>query len=37
MVEINVTEIFAKLRTKSDIINFFREQSKFFMVFNLNY
>ena len=30
MMEIDVSEIFAKLRTKNDIINFFREQSKNF-------
>ena len=28
MSEIDVSEIFQKLRTKNDIINFFREQSK---------
>ena len=27
MSEIDVSEIFQKLRTKNDVINFFREQS----------
>ena len=30
MMEIDMREIFAKLRTKNDILNFFLEQSKNF-------
>lgn len=30
MNEINTSEIFQKLRSREDIINFFREQSMFF-------
>lgn len=35
MKEIEVTEIFQKLRTKKDIQNFFREQSKPIILYNI--
>ena len=34
MSEIDVSEIFQKLRTKQDIKNFFREQSIYIMLYN---
>ena len=34
MVDINVSEIFQKLRTKTDVINFFREQSNYCTIIN---
>ena len=35
MSEIDVSEIFQKLRTKQDVKNFFREQSKYMKLYNI--
>ena len=38
MNEINIAEVFQKLRTREDVVNFFREQSIFlkFKIINFN-